>query len=71
MEQEDDLFVNLGGTAGVNALVPVFQGQGLFLYLNEVKELAFMTDCCWRWRNINQKLISEKSNNLTFRRKLQ
>jgi hypothetical protein len=33
MEQEGDFFANLGGTAGVNALVPdFFQGQGLFLF---------------------------------------
>jgi len=68
MEQEDDLFVNLGGIAGVNALVPVFQGQGLFLYLNSVKELVFMIDG-W-WRDNNREWISKKQNNLTFRRNL-
>jgi hypothetical protein len=32
MEQVGDFFVNLGGTAGVNALVPDLQGQELFYF---------------------------------------
>jgi hypothetical protein len=71
MEQEGDSFANLGGTAGVNALVPDFSGaRAFFILLFEVKELVFMSDGWWRWRGMNRKLRIRKQNNLTFRRNL-
>jgi hypothetical protein len=38
MEKAGGLTVNLGGTTGANALVPVFRGKGFFIFKIQVKE---------------------------------
>jgi len=70
-------FANSGGTAGVNALVPVFQGQGLFCFLlsgqrcplftigsdsDEVKELMQMEDGWWQKPGILSTALHSKRN---------